>query len=192
MVRELSPHKRELLLNAALKLFASNGVQRTSTAEIAREAGTASGTLFIYFPTKQHLVDELVLVISKQQSDYINSILDPSLPVRDLFFLIWDGSIHWLLANPDAYKYAQLVREPGSVSEEVIQKSGEYFAFYYVTIQRGVTEGSIKPYPIDLIGGYLFQDIVAVMNYLRGQSNPDAQEDAIHKGFELFWDGIAI
>jgi AcrR family transcriptional regulator len=145
MVRELNPQKRELLLKTALKLFASNGVQKTSTAEISREAGTASGTLFLYFPTKQLLVDELVLMISKLQSDYINSILDPSLPVRDLFFLIWDGSIQWLLANPDAYKYAQLVREPGLVSEEIIQKSGEYFAFYYVTIQRGLIEGRTKP-----------------------------------------------
>lgn len=103
MVRELSTEKRERFLSAALKLFVANGVKNTSTAEIAKAAGTASGTLFLYFPTKQHLIHELVLMISKQQSDFINSLLNPSLSVRDTFFTIWDGSVRWLLENMDAF-----------------------------------------------------------------------------------------
>jgi AcrR family transcriptional regulator len=192
MVRELSPEKREKLLNAALKLFVSNGVQNTSTAEIARAAGTAAGTLFIYFPTKQHLVNALVLMISKQEADYINSLLDPTLPARDTFFTIWDGSIRWLLAHLEAYQYSQQIRDSGLIPDAVVQETGKHFLFYYTAIQKGLSEGCIKPYPIDLIGGYLFQDIVAVMNYLRLQPDPGKQEEAIQQGFELFWDGISI
>ena len=55
MVRELSSEKRNNFMSSALKLFVANGVQHTSTAEIAKEAGTAAGTLFLYFPTKQDL-----------------------------------------------------------------------------------------------------------------------------------------
>ena len=62
MIRKLALDKRENFLNAALKLFVANGVQNTSTAAIAKEAGTASGTLFLYFPTKQDLLDELVRI----------------------------------------------------------------------------------------------------------------------------------
>jgi AcrR family transcriptional regulator len=192
MARELSTEKRERLLSAALKLFASNGVQSTSTAEIARKAGTASGTLFLYFPTKQHLIHELVLMISKQQSDFINSLLDPSLSVRETFFTIWNGSVRWLLENMDAYQYSQQIRDSGLISDAVTRESGKFFRYYYETIQKGLEEGSIKPYPIDLIGGFLYQDIVAVMNYLRLQSDPGKQEVSIQQGFELFWDGISI
>jgi AcrR family transcriptional regulator len=188
MARELSTEKRERLLSAALKLFASNGVQSTSTAEIARKAGTASGTLFLYFPTKQHLIHELVLMISKQQSDFINSLLDPSLSVRETFFTIWNGSVRWLLENMDAYQYSQQIRDSGLISDAVTRESGKFFRYYYETIQKGLEEGSIKPYPIDLIGGFLYQDIVAVMNYLRLQSDPGKQEVSIQQGFELFWE----
>lgn len=190
MVRELNSEKRERYLRAALKLFTSNGVQNTSTAEIAKAAGTASGTLFLYFPTKIQLINELILMISKQVSDRINSLLDPSLSVRDTFFTIWDGSIRWFLQNMDAFQYSQKVRDSGFISAETTMESGKYFSYYYETIQKGLVEGSIKPYPIDLIGGFLYQDIIAVMNHIRVQSDPASVDEAIQQGFQLFWDGI--
>jgi len=190
MVRELSDEKRERLLTTSLRLFAENGIQNTSTAEIAREAGVASGTLFLYFPTKQHLVNELVSLISKQEAKHINCLLTPSMSVRDTFFAIWDGSIRWLLENPEVFQYSQKVRHSGLISEAVTLESGKYFSFYYETIQRGLQEGSIKPYPIDLIGEFLYQDIVAVMNHIRMQTDQNILTETIQKGFDLFWDGI--
>jgi AcrR family transcriptional regulator len=192
MVRELSLEKRERFLSAALKLFVAHGIQHTSTAEIAREAGAAAGTLFLYFPTKQVLINELVLKISKEEAEHINSLLDPSLSVRDAFYQIWDGSVHWLLHHMDAYQYSQQIRDSGLISDAVTQESGMYFRFYYETIQKGLQEGCIKPYPIDLIGGFLYQAIVAVMNHIRMQADPEETEVSIRQGFELFWDGIRI
>jgi AcrR family transcriptional regulator len=192
MVRELSIEKREKYLNVALKLFVTNGVQNTSTAEIAKEAGTASGTLFLYFPTKQDLVNELVLTITKTQSEYIKSLLDPALSVRDTFFTIWDGSVRWFIDHADAYQYSQQIRHSVLISEEVALETGKYFSFYYETIQKGLAEGCIKPYPVELIGEFLYQDIVAVMNHIRMLPDPAKQAESIQQSFELFWDGIRI
>ncbi len=188
MVRNLSPEKRESYLSAALKLFVSNGVQHTTTAAIAKEAGTAAGTLFLYFPTKQDLVDELTLHIGRQQADLMNTILDPSLPARQSLFTIWSGSIHWLLDHLDAYRYVQQVRDSGMISPAAVQESARFFGFYYIAIQKGLAEGSIKPYPADVIGGFLYQDIVAVMNLI--QAGPARIEETIQQGFNIFWDGI--
>lgn len=192
MIRELSAEKRARFLSAAMKLFVANGLQSTSTAEIAKAAGTAAGTLFLYFPTKQDLINEVVLSISQQEADFVNRSLTPSLSVRDAFFTIWDASIHWLLANMDAYRYSQQIRDSGLISDAVAQQTAQYFRFYYETIQKGLDEGAIKPFPIDLIGAFLYQDIVAVMEHLRLQPDPVKQEEAIRQGFELFWDGISI
>lgn len=190
MIRKLVPNKRESFLNAALKLFVANGVQNTSTAAIAKEAGTATGTLFLYFPTKQDLIDELILQIGREQANQMKTSLDPSLSVRDTFFAIWNSSIHWFLENLDAYAYAQQVRDTGLVSEAAVQESGKFFSYYYDAIQKGFKEGALKRYPADVIGGFLYQDIVAVMNLLRAESNPEKQEKIIQVGFDIFWDGI--
>lgn len=190
MIRKLAPDKRENFLNAALKLFVANGVQNTSTAAIAKEAGTAAGTLFLYFPTKQDLVNELILRIGREQANTMKALLKPSLSVRDTFFTIWSSSIHWFLEHLDAYEYAQQVRDTGLVTEAAVQESAKFFSYYYDAIQKGFKRGALKRYPPDVIGGFLYQDIVAAMDLLRAQPRPEKQEEIIQMGFDIFWDGI--
>lgn len=192
MIRKLDIDKRENFLNAALRLFVANGVQNTSTAAIAKEAGTASGTLFLYFATKQDLINELVLRIGQEQSNYIKTLLDSSLAARDTFFTIWNGSIRWFLENSESYEYIQQVRDTGLVEDAIVQETNKFFDYYYEAIQKGHREAAIKPYPLEVIGGFLYQDIVATMNIIRSQSDPAKQEEIIQAGFDIFWDGIRI
>jgi len=190
MVRKLMPDKREKLLSSALTLFVEQGVQHTSTAEIARKAGTAAGTLFLYFPTKQALIHALVLKIALEQSQYLKSLLLPSLSVRDTFYTIWSGSIHWFIENMEAYRYNQQIRDSGLVDESVVEESGQYLDYFYTAIQKGLNEGRIKPYPLEMIGRILYQDIVAVMNIFATQPDLAIQDEYIQMGFDIFWDGI--
>lgn len=179
-------------MNSALKLFVADGVKNTSTSAIAKDAGTATGTLFLYFPTKQDLIHELVLKIGKEQSDYIKSLLSSSLSVRETFLTIWNGSVRWFSENMDSYQYIRQVRDSGLIAEEVVQESERFFDYYYDAIQRGLAEERISPYPIELIGGMLYQNIVAVMNLIGAVSDPKKQNDYIQIGFDIFWDGIKM
>lgn len=189
MARKLSPQKRAGILHNALKLFVSNGVKNTSTAEIAKAAGIAAGTLFLYFPTKQDLLDDIAIELSKEQAEKINRLLAPSLSARETFFSIWSGTVAWFLENMDAYQYIQQVRDTGLISERAIQETGQMFTYYFSAIQKGHQEGTIKPYPPDLIGGFLYFDLVAIVAYLRMQAEAD-RDVIIRQGFEIFWDGI--
>ena len=55
---EMANGKRQVML-AALHLFADNGINNTSTAQIAKQAGVSQATIFKYFHTK----DELLMAI---------------------------------------------------------------------------------------------------------------------------------
>ena len=55
--------KREKILQTAMNLFIDKGIQSTSTALIAKEAGVATGTLFHHFKTKEELVHALYNLI---------------------------------------------------------------------------------------------------------------------------------
>jgi AcrR family transcriptional regulator len=190
MVRNLNPEKREKFLNAALKLFVTNGVQNTSTAAIAQEAGTAAGTLFLYFPTKQALINELVLEIGRQHQAHMQSALAPSRSVQDTFITIWQASIGWFLENRNAYQFLQQVRNTNLVDEAVVQETGAFFTYYYEAIKNGHAQGILKPYPLEMIGELIYQDIVAVMNLLRYHDDPSQREEIIRQGFEIFWNGV--
>ena len=49
-------NRRQDILEASLKLFAENGYNGSTTAEIARAAGVAEGTIFRHFTTKKELL----------------------------------------------------------------------------------------------------------------------------------------
>jgi AcrR family transcriptional regulator len=190
MVRKPDPDKRAKFMSSALKLFVARGVQNTSTAAIAKEAGTAAGTLFLYFPTKKDLINELVLEIGREASDYTKSLLDPSLSVKETFFTIWNGSVRWFMQNMQAYEYIQQIRDSGMIEAAVIQETNKFYDYYYDAIQRGLKEKLIKPYPFEVTGEFLYQDIIAVMKLIRAQPDPAKQEEYIKFGFDIFWDGI--
>jgi AcrR family transcriptional regulator len=192
MPRSLSSERRESYLKAALKLFVQNGVPNTSTAAIAKAAGSAAGTLFLYFPTKQDLINELVLKISVEQAESINSLLTPDLTARETFFTIWEGSIQWFLTHLDAFLYIHQVRDSGLIPDEVVDESQKHLQYYFQAIQKGLAEGRIQPYPLELIGSILYQDIVAVMNLIRHQSDPGQQAALMQSGFDIFWNGIQV
>lgn len=60
--------KRTAIIKAALKLFTERGFQGTSTAQISKDAGVATGTLFNYFPTKEDLINNLYFEVKGELS----------------------------------------------------------------------------------------------------------------------------
>ncbi len=55
--------KKDAIISAATRLFATKGFNETSTAEVAREAGVAQGTLFYHFKTKEGIMLESFLAM---------------------------------------------------------------------------------------------------------------------------------
>jgi TetR/AcrR family fatty acid metabolism transcriptional regulator len=48
--------KREAILRAAIEVFAHNGYFNSKVADIAREAGVADGTVYLYFKSKEEIL----------------------------------------------------------------------------------------------------------------------------------------
>ena len=64
MLRRQQEEKREHLLRSAYELFLEKGVSKTSVDDIAKRAGTAKGTFYLYFRDKLQAWEAVVLQIS--------------------------------------------------------------------------------------------------------------------------------
>lgn len=54
-----SGDKRERILQAAIKVFAQSGFHATRVSEVAKAAGVADGTIYLYFDSKESLLVSL-------------------------------------------------------------------------------------------------------------------------------------
>ena len=58
-VRPNVADKREAILRAATQVFARNGYFNSKVADIAREAGVADGTVYLYFKSKEEILHSI-------------------------------------------------------------------------------------------------------------------------------------
>jgi AcrR family transcriptional regulator len=67
---------RELVRSTALRLFRERGYAKTTMRAIAQEAGVATGLAHYYFPTKDHLVQELYLDVNLEHARAARAVLE--------------------------------------------------------------------------------------------------------------------
>ena len=63
--------KRQIIINAALKVFAQKGFTNSKISDIAKEAGVADGTIYIYFKKK----DDIIISLFENKMGEFNQLL---------------------------------------------------------------------------------------------------------------------
>src|SRR5438093_1372079 len=62
------PEKPQQIIEAAIRVFARTGYYSSRVSDIAREAGIASGTIYLYFKTKEEI---LVTLFREKMAEFV-------------------------------------------------------------------------------------------------------------------------
>src|SRR2546427_9935749 len=65
------PDKPQNIIEAAVRVFARKGYYNSRVSDIAREAGIAAGTIYLYFKTKD---DILVTLFRDKMAEFVGSL----------------------------------------------------------------------------------------------------------------------
>lgn len=76
--RRRSGDKRDRILNAAVKVFARSGFHATRVSEVAKAAGVADGTIYLYFKSK----DEILVSLFEDRVGKLLSFMREELPKK--------------------------------------------------------------------------------------------------------------
>lgn len=83
--QEQHDQRRAQILSTALDLFVSRGYYGTSTREISKAAGISSGLMFHYFPSKQHVYEELIIIgCQRMDIDFAAAMENPQQALHHL------------------------------------------------------------------------------------------------------------
>ncbi len=140
------PAKPQQILDAAIRVFARNGYYNSRVSDIAREAGVAAGTIYLYFKTKD---DILVTLFREKMAEWvaharreIASEPDAVAKIRRLILLHFSV----LERNPDLAEVVQVELRQGhkffrgASAHEV----SAYFELIRSVLEEGMASGQIR------------------------------------------------
>jgi TetR/AcrR family fatty acid metabolism transcriptional regulator len=138
--------KREAILRAAIRVFAHNGYFNSKVADIAREAGVADGTVYLYFKSKEEIlhsifdrsVDEALTAARAQ----MKLISDPREKLRRIAFM----HLERLGADRDLAVVFQVELRGSTKFMEEFSAAGfaEYLALIRSTFEEGQRAGVFR------------------------------------------------
>lgn len=148
MSRDKAHEKRQRILDAALRVFAEHGFYNAKVSEVAREAGVADGTIYLYFKDK----DDLLISLFEDRMDYMVRRLNDELTrtsgsvasrIRRLIHM------HLNLATeaPDLAEFitVELRQSAKFVKEYENPKFQEYLTILRDLVEEGQRNGEIRP-----------------------------------------------
>ena len=128
MKEEKMPPGKKKTIEAAIKLFAKQGYNGTSTLQIAKEAGVSQATVFKYFKTKEDLLYAIILpVIPKLFSRFLGRV-QKAKSVQELISYIVRDRFEFLEENNNTVKiiYSEILINE-NLKKQVIESTLEIF-----------------------------------------------------------------
>lgn len=189
-MKEKIEDKKTALLKAALKLFTERGFHGTSTAQISKEAGVATGTLFNYFPTKEDLINGLYFEVKGDLSRRMGEDLQTQDTFQGKLRKIWYNLVEWGIENQDDFLFVgQFCSSPyiTNYTREVVMKE---YVFLHDLVKEGIENGEIGDYSEELVIAMFYQSSRTVVNLLI-DSQPKDKDKVIEDGFQIVWEGLA-
>jgi len=140
------PDKPHQIIEAAVRIFARKGYYNSRVSDIAREAGVAAGTIYLYFTTKDEI---LVTLFRDKMAQFVGAlrkaIADEPDAVAKLRRLV---RLHFemLEDNPELAEVLQVELRQGQkfFRGASAQEVSSYFALISAVIDEGVAQGQLR------------------------------------------------
>jgi TetR/AcrR family fatty acid metabolism transcriptional regulator len=145
-VRAAVGDKREAILRAATSVFAHNGYFNSKVADIAREAGVADGTVYLYFKSKEDILHSIFDRSVEEGLDAarkrIERVTDPKEKLRQIAAL----HLERLGADRDLAVVFQVELRGSTKFMEEFSAAGfaEYLALIRSTFEEGQRAGIFR------------------------------------------------
>jgi AcrR family transcriptional regulator len=187
MPRPRSEDKRKAILDAALQVVASHGIENAPTAAISRAAGVAEGSLFTYFKTKDELMRELYLELRLEFSRAMTGFPHQG-DARTRLRYIWDSYLDQVKAQPERLKVLKQLRASGKLFHENEVPSFAFLEVFRAT-QETVRGGDLRDAPLEYLVLQMRTQAETAIEYIL--AHPESESVCREQGFKMLWRGLS-
>lgn len=177
------------IYTATLKLVRANGLAGITMQSVAREAGIATGTLYIYFENKDALIIRLFDVCVKNSASDFFKNFDPKSPFKVGFRVIWSNIVQHRVSKFDESIFIEQCFHSPFIDEDTKTTLKKMFAPLVQLLDRGKEEHLVKA--IDTF--WLVAFMIGTINEIAKRVtyfDRKLTKEILDANFQLCWDGI--
>ncbi len=183
--------KKEAILQATLQLITEQGFHATPMSQIAKEAGVAAGTIYLYFQNKEELLNALYLQIKSQLGDVIFQGISPGMPVRVAFEKIWYNGLNFYLEHPLNLLFVEQYDNSPFAMKGTQEEAHKYFQTFAELVERAKYEKAIKDLPEYVLYALYYAPVTFLIKMQR-QGKLQLDEATLAQTFQASWDAIKL
>ena len=184
MARVRSSEKRQAILRAAVQEIAGNGLG-AATAEIAKQAGIAAGTLFTYFASKDELLNELYLELKSDVITRVNTGFPKRGSLERRARHIWTSYMEWAIAFPDKRKVSAQLNVSNAITPETRAKTAAGREAIEATLRELDSREALQGLPAGFAAAAMAAMREVTMEFIGKQ--PKRRAELMEQGFRVFW-----
>jgi AcrR family transcriptional regulator len=144
---QAAEHRRQQILDAALRVFSDKGYGAATVPDIAREAGVAVGTIYNYYDSKRDLL--MSLIASYVVTKPFVGLLEQTLEVDDRTFLssLIEDRLASIMENIDSFLFllTEVQREPALREQYTEQVLWPILVLLEKYLESRIASGTFRP-----------------------------------------------
>ncbi len=183
--------KRAAITKAALILFNRRGFHGTPTSMISEQAGISAGALFLYYKTKNDLINSIYFGAKERMGQAIYNGYENEPDIRSKVKRIWGNIIRWGVENPEEFMFIQQFSSSPFITDITQEEVEKNFMFLFDLLDEGIKAGVLKDLDRRLVMEMLYQANAAVVRTILQYRDTRDIDKLIGRSFDIVWSGVA-
>jgi AcrR family transcriptional regulator len=189
MSKPKDDQKIELIRTACIRIVMQTGFNGLRMADVAKEAGIATGTLYIYYPDKQSLVTDAFRRTKLEISEALFRFTTEGNDFTAVFRGWWFNYFNFAISNPDKILFAEQFLYSGLIPSSVIEETDRLFLPLDAFLVNAREAGLILRLDTEIIKAQLTAPVHTLLKVK--EKNPELLDQQSVEGiFQMAWQSI--
>jgi AcrR family transcriptional regulator len=181
--------KVEAIAAAVYRLAARHGLAAVTLAEIAREAGVATSTLYVYYKSREDLLDDVYQKAKTATVTRYSRNDDPAASLKSRLRLIWNNIVDNRIENQQQVAFLEQYYHSEYLSETSRALGQRMTAPFLELLVAGQKSEQLKQVPPPLLAATVM-GLAKETAVLVSRGHLPDDESTRTSGFQICWDAI--
>jgi len=150
--------KKRRIIDSAISILNKKEYYRIPVDEIAKKAGVAKGTIYLYFKSKEEIYFSVIFTLIDRAKAMIDEVGSKDISAREQFTLLLDTMTDFLSRNRQIFMSIRQQLEPvkGKFQAELHKKFFEIICSIGLIIEKGIKSREFKNFNPYVVSALVF------------------------------------